>query len=239
MRGQSNVVGVVLLLGVTVLALGTLTASIGTMVQSNAATADATQVAADFDAALDPVTVTGVHRGRVAFTDGQVRTVDRELRVLNESMTVEIVHVDALVFTTRHKRVAFLAGAIVRGRGANARMRTRPPITASRSGRDGVLVVGAPELGAARVGASTTGDSITLRSNVTHERTTLGNGTYRVAVETSTPAAWKEFFASQNATVEANRDFDGDGVESVVARYPGRRAAYLVVHDLHLEVANG
>jgi hypothetical protein len=35
------------------------------------------------------------------------------------------------------------------------------------------------------------------------------------------------------------RDFDGDGVTSVVARYPGERVGYLVVHEMGLEVQNG
>jgi flagellin-like protein len=43
-RGQSNVVGVAIMLGVTVVALATVTASVGTVVQDSAATADATRV---------------------------------------------------------------------------------------------------------------------------------------------------------------------------------------------------
>lgn len=232
------------MLGVVVLALGALTAGVGSIVNQNAAAADAARVADDFDAALDPVEATGLHRGRVSFTDGQLRTAERDLRVLNESGVVRTVRVDALVFTAGKRRVAFLAGAIVRGPPDNARIRTLPPITASRGGEDGVLVVGAPALNGS-VGMSGTGGvsatgggSALLQSNVTHQRDELGNGTYRVAVETETPDAWQRYFERENATVSTN-DFDGDGVPSVVAAYPGERMAYLVVHDLRLEVGYG
>lgn len=238
-RAQSNVVGVAVLLGVVVVSLGTLTAGIGTVVEENAATADAARVADDLDAALAPVESTGVHRGRVSFTDGRLRTVERELRVLNESGLVRPpIRTDALVFTAGDRRVTFLAGAIVRGPPDNARMRTPPPITASRGDENGVLVVGAPELNGTVGVSATGGGSALLRTNVTHQRDQLGNGTYRVAVETATPDAWQRYFERHGATV-STREFDDDGVPSVVASYPGERVAYLVRHDLRLEVQNG
>ncbi|WP_135830664.1 DUF7289 family protein [Halorussus halobius] len=238
-RAQSNVVGVAILLGVVVVSLGTLTAGIGSVVEENAATADAARVAADLDAALDPVEATGVHRGRASFTDGRLQTVERELRVLNESGPVgPPIRVDALVFTAGDRRVTFLAGAIVRGPPDNARMRTPPPITASRGGEGGVLVVGAPELNGTVGVSATGGGSALVRTNVTHRRNELGNGSYRVAVETETPDAWRRYFERRDAAV-STREFDGDGVPSVVASYPGERVGYLVVHDMRLEVQNG
>lgn len=254
-RAQSNVVGVAILLGVVVVALGSLTAGIGAIVEENAAAADSARVAADFDAALDPVEATGVHRGRVSFTDGELQTKERDLRVLNESGTVRTVSADALVFTAGDRRVAFLAGAVVRGPPDNAKVRTPPPITASRSGATGVgagggggggpddadppgvLVVGAPALNGSVAVSGSGGASVALRTEVSHRRSLLGNGTYRVAIETATPEAWRRHFERQNASV-TTRDFDGDGVTSVVAAYPGERVAYLVVHEMNVEVRN-
>ncbi len=113
-------------------------------------------------------------------------------------------------------------------------MYAHPPITSSQRG--GVLVVGAPKLDASKKSvASTSGQSVLVRTNVTHNRTTLGNGTYRVAIETRTPDAWRRYFERENATTTV-RDFDNDGIPSVVANYPGRRLAYLVVHDMRTEV---
>ena len=80
-RAQSNVVGVAILIGITMLSLGALTAAVGTVVESNAAAVDADRVAADLDAAVQPVETTGPHAGRVSFTDGELRTVDRTIRV--------------------------------------------------------------------------------------------------------------------------------------------------------------
>jgi hypothetical protein len=236
-RGQSHVVGVALLLGVAVIALAALTATIGAVVESNAARADAARVAADFDGALDPVETTGRDRGRVSFTEGELRPVDRDLRVLNASGTVRRVRVDALVYAAGSRRVAFLAGAVVRGTGAAAEFRTPPPITASRSAPGtGVLVVGAARLGSPAAVSGTGGVRVALRTDVSHARSSLGEGRWRVAVETATPGPWRAFFDRQGATVRT-RDLDGDGLASVVADYPGRRAAYLVVHDLDAEVA--
>ena len=237
-RAQSNVVGVAILLGVVVLALGSLTASVGTMVDRNAAAADATRVATDFDRALQPVEATGRHRGRVSFTDGRLRTVERDLRVLNATGVVRTVRTDALVFTTHDRRVAFAAGAVVRGDPENAWMRSPPPITASREGgSNGVLVVGAPVLGGSLAVGASGGTTVGLRTNVTHHRTPLGNDTYRVAVETATPGAWRRHFEDRNAAV-TTRDFDDDGVVSVVVAFPGRRVGYLVVHEMRLEVTH-
>lgn len=234
-RGQSNVIGIALLLGVTVVALGVLTASIGAVIEGHAASADAARVADGMSGALVPVEATGVHRGRLAFTEGSVRTVERELRVLDASGVRRAVGVDALVFEADDRRVAFAAGAVIRGKGAGADLLEPPPVTASR-GSGGVLVVGAPRLGGNADVAGSGGVTVTLRTDVHHDRTDLGRGRYRVAVETATPDPWEEHFRRQGATV-TRRDFDDDGVESVVARYPGRRRAYLVVHDMNLEVA--
>jgi len=234
-RGQSNVVGVALLLGVTVIALGALTAGIGTVVQENAAGADAARVADGFDTALRPVETTGVREGRVAFSSGQLRVVDRELRV-SDGTSTRAVTVDALVYESGDRRVTFLAGAIVRGEGEAARVVRAPPIAASKSG-DGVLIVGAPRLGADAVSVGGEGGvDVALRTDVAHDREHLGRGEYRLTVETATPAAWRTALEEAGGEVVDTRDADGDGVPSVVARFPGERTAYLVVHEMDLEV---
>lgn len=233
-RGQSNVIGVALLLGVTVLALGSLTATIGSVIGAHAASADAARVADGLGGALDPVEATGHNRGQVAFTEGSLRTVERDLRVLDGDGVRHTVGVDALVFEGEGHRVAFAAGAIVRGRGAGADIVEPPPITVSR-GSGGVVVVGAPRLGGHADVAGSGGVSITLRTDVRHNRTSLDRGRFGIAVETTTPEPWVEYFREQNATV-SRRDFDDDGIESVVARFAGERQGYLVVHEMNMEV---
>lgn len=234
-RAQSNVVGVALLLAITVVALGTLTAAIGGIVSSNAAGANADRVATDLDDALRPVEATGPDSDRVSFSQGELSVVEREVRVLDSSGVVETVQVDALVYEDGDHQVVFEAGAVVHRAGDGARMRSEPPITASR-GAGGVLVVGAPVLGADRVSfTANQPTSLVLSTDVSHDRTDLGNGTYRVAVETTTPGPWDRYFQRQGANV-TTQDFDGDGVESVVASYPGERTAYLVVHDMDLTI---
>lgn len=236
-RGQSNVVGVAVLMGIVVIALAGLTAGIGTLVESNAASADSTRVADDFAAALDPVETNGHNQGMVRFTAGRLRTVEREVRLLNGSGVVRRVDVGGLVFEAGDRRVTYVADAIVRESGTNAWLHESPPLTTSRDG--GVLIASVARLNASDVAvAGERGSAVTLATHVTHNRTSLGNGTYGVAIETATTRPFARWFRQQNATV-TRRDFDGDGVESIVGRFAGNRTGYLVVHDMHLEVADG
>jgi hypothetical protein len=237
-RAQSNVVGVALLLGITVLSLAGLTAAVGTVVEHHAAEADATRVAAQLDDGLDPVETTGPRRIRVAFGSGRLETVRRDIRVLDSTGVRRRIRAGGLVYRNGDHRVAFAAGAVVRGRGAESSLVDPLSITATREA-GGVLVVGAPRLNATgQAIAGTRGVTATLRTNVSHERTALGDDTYSVAVETDAPNAIERSFLRLNASV-TRRDFDGDGVESVVGQFSGRRTAYLVVHDLDLEVTDG
>jgi hypothetical protein len=233
-RGQSNVVGVALLLSVTVVAMGGLTVGIGTVVQENAESADVRRVADGMADALRPVETTGADRGRISFDGGRLSTVEREVRVANATAT-RVVDVGALVYEDGDRRVAFLSGAVTVGTGRSSQVYRRPPITANY--RSEVLVVGAARLGAGSVGRSGEGaTTAVLRTNVSHDRETLGEGRYRVGVETVATGAWRRAFQRVNATVVGLRDPDGDGVDSVVARFPGERRAHLVVHEMNLEV---
>lgn len=236
-RGQSTVIGVAVLMSITVIALAGLTAGIGTLVRSNAASADTARVADDLATALDPVATTGHSQGKVRFTSGQLRTVEREVRVLNGSGVIARVPVGGLVFSAGDRRVTYVDDAIVRQTGTNAWLADPPSLTTSRAG--GVLIVSVARLNASDVAVSgERGSAVTLKTRVTHNRTALGNETFGVAIETATPDPLARWFRAQNATV-SRRDFDGDGTTSVVGRFPGNRTGYLVVHDMHLEVGHG
>lgn len=232
-RGQSHVIGVAILLAITTVSLGVLTAGIGGLVESNAAAADADRVADTF-ADVRPSTSTGVERHRLAFGDGTLSVAPRTVRVLDSDGMVATHDADAIVFETDDRRVTFLAGAVVRGTGEAARVTRPPPFSTS----DALLVVGLPVLevtGPDAIGGSGA-TTLTLRTDTSHERTVLGDGEYRVAVETTTPVAWEAHFDEAGAQT-SRRDFDSDGVPSVVAAFPGERTAYLVVHETDLEVS--
>lgn len=235
-RGQSSIVGVALLLGMTVVALGALTVSVGTLVDGQAARADAQRVAQGLEAGLQPVETTGHRTAEIRFGGGHLETVDRELRVYDATGIVATVDIGGLVYENGNRRVAAVGGAVVRGQGENAWTVDQPPISGSET--SGVLVVGAPKLNTSgeAVGGGQTTARLTM--NVSHDRQSLGTGTYRVAVETSAPAAFERVFEDRGSTV-SRRDIDGDGVVSVVASFPGRREAYVVEHDMRLEVTHG
>jgi hypothetical protein len=231
-RGQSHVVGVALLLAITTISLGVLTAGVGTVVQSNASAADANRVA-DTLVGLQPSKATGTERHRLTFGHGSLRVAERTVKLLDGDGVVASHQADALVFESGDRRVAFLAGAVVRGTGDAARVTKRPPLSTGES----LLIVGLPVLNAS--GPETVSGSgatrVTLKTNTSHDRRPLGDGQYRLAVETATPGAWEAYFAAVGAET-TRREFDDDGVPSVVATFPGERTAYLVVHDSRLEV---
>lgn len=227
-RAQSHVIGVALLLGITAVSMAGLTAAVGTVVESSTAGVDAGQVSADLDAALAPVEVTGHHRGTVSFTGGRLRTVERTVRILNASGEVRRVKAGGVVWSSHGHRVAFVAGAVVRGPPGNAVMDAEPPLATSAE----TAVVGVAVLGGARFSYAG-GGRVPLSTRVAHDRTSHGSSEWRVAVETATPRPWRAFFERRGA-VTSVRDFDGDGVDSVVARFPGTREFHLVVHRLHL-----
>jgi len=235
-RGQSSVVGVALFLGATVVALGVLTASVGVLVEGHAARADADRVAADLQSGLRPVESTGHRAATVRFGGGRLYTAERQVRVSDATGTVANVDIGALVYENGDRRVAAVAGAVVRGRGENAWFVESPPVVGSAS--NGVLVVGAANLSATP--SSVGGGQVTARlaTNVTHDRRSLGPGRYEVAIETEAPAAFERYFVDRGASV-SRVDLDGDGIVSVVAEFPGRRRAYLVEHRMRLEVSNG
>lgn len=232
MRAQSHVVGVALLLGLSVLTLAGLTAGLGAVVDGHASEADASRVATALDDALDPVETTGRHVGRVRFSDGRLSTVERDLRVLNDSGVVASVAVGGLVYESGRKRVAYVGDAILRGDRADAWLVEPPPVVGSEGGD--VLLVSAARLNASD-SAVAGGGRARLRTQVTHDRRRLGIGQYRVAIETTTPEPLVRHFRQRGATTTTT-DLDGDGVSSVVARFDGTRTAYLVVHDMRLEV---
>jgi hypothetical protein len=236
MRAQSHVVGVALMLGVAVLALGTLTAGVGTLIESQTTEADAQRVADGFDRAIQGAERTGVHNHKLHFTEGQLRTVDRTMRLLENGSVIATIEVDALVYEHNDGRVVSFAGAVVRDSGASAALADPPSITHSE--RNGVLIVGAPRLNAGRVSVSGGGGvTTTIRTNISHDRRELGTGEFGVAIETESTDPFRRFFADQGASVETRR-FSDDEADSVVATYPGLREGYLVVHNLRLEVSH-
>lgn len=236
LRAQSEVVGVALLLGVTVVGLGALTLTIGVVLDENAAAADANAVATDLKEGIDPVTAAGTRETTVSFTDGTLRTVERTIRVLDGEETVSSWTVGAIEYETDGHRVVVLGGAVVESRGDYAHVHEEPPVAAS----EGVFLAGIVDFEPTEhvshggTGAST----LTLRTTVSHDRSDLGAGDYAIAVETSTPDAWTRAFDRSGATTRIE-SFDDDEYPSAIAQYDGERAGYVVVHDVNLEVYHG
>jgi len=236
-RGQSHVVGVVLLLGITTIALGGLTTVVGSIVDGQTATADERRVASALDNELRPVEQTGHNRVRLQFTEGRLYTVERELRILRPSGIEREIAIGGLVYTAGSSRVSFVGGAIVRGQPGNAWTVRSPPVTVTRD--NSTLVVGAVTLNESGSSVSGSGGvTARLRTNVTHDHERLTPADYRIAIETATPDPVARELRSRGVETTVT-DIDDDGVPSVVAGVDGQQELQLVVHRMQTEVASG
>lgn len=228
-RAQSAPIGVAILLAVTVISMAVLTVAVGSVVEAGATQAEARGVAGSMDAALDPER-SGPHERRLALHEGRLRTVDRSVRVLAGDEVVFGRAVGGLVFTVGDQRVRHVTGATIGDTGNGAFLRSAPPLSI----REGTLFVGVTALDAPAVAVDGAG-TVTLRTNVTHDRRRLSGGGFAVAVETRTPGVWERWFDDMGATT-TRRSLDDDGVPSVAGRFPTVRQVYVFVHDLNLEV---
>lgn len=234
-RGQTSLVGVALLLAITVASLGVLTAAAGTTVERGANAVAAERVADDLSRLVDADGVGG-GRTRVSLLGGDLRSVNRTIRVLDsEGAVVAAVDVDGLVREAGRRRVAAVGGGVVVSAGADAWFHTSPRLSAA----DGELLLSVTALDAAELGG-VGGDrtEIELRTESRRDRRRLAPDAYAVAVETRTPDPWRRHFEREGATVD-RRDFDGDGTPSVVARYADERRLHLLVRHLRVEVTRG
>lgn len=235
---QSNVVGVAILIGLTMLSLGTLTVAVGTVVESNSAAASADRVADDLQSAIQPVEATGYHEREVAFTAGELSTVDRSVRVFRDGEIVISRDGGGLAFTSGDHRVTAAAGAVVRDHGGSATLADEPPVAVS----DDVVLLGVVAV-SGTAGRTLTGDTTTratVATDVAHDRTELGEAEFGIAVETGSPDAWSRFFQGLGDDVDVERrSFEGDDHASVVATFEGERTGYAVVHEVELEVRRG
>lgn len=238
MRAQSHVVGATLMLGLAVVALGALTVGVGTVLESQAAGADADRMASTMDETLEGVEQTGPYSQQVDVAEGSISSVERTLRILDGNGDVlATVPVDGLVFESGDRRVAAVAGAVIRGQDDAAWLVADPPIVDSAA--NDVLYVGAPVLGDEEVSLTAAGGTtVSFKTNVTHEEIALGVDEFSVAIETATPEPLERYFEAQGAST-THRTFQDDTHESVVATYPGTREGYLVIHELNLEVGHG
>ncbi|WP_435098415.1 DUF7289 family protein [Halarchaeum sp. P4] len=229
-RGQSHVVGIVVLLGLAMLSLTVVTAGVGVVVDDTAASADATRVAAMLEDAFRPTELTGTRTVAVPFADGDLHTETRSLRVLgSDGRVVYATDTNAVVFDADDHGVTSLAGATLLRNDGWAQVRRGLPVTV---GED-VLVVGVVRVSGDVAVSGSGGSGARLRTVVTHDRASLGPGTYRLAVETDHPEAFAAYYEDRNVTVSTH-DFDGDGRASVVLAFPPARHAYVVTHDVEV-----
>ncbi len=233
-RGQSNVVGVALLLGIGVVAIGLLTASVGGLVDAQLSTADADAATNGFTSLRDGVFDGTNESHPIHVTDGEFARVNRTVRLISEDGEPRTYDADGYVATFGGHRVAFVGGAVVRGTRANARLVT--PVPLSFAGDAAFLPL--PTLTGASADGGGLGGGAELRATATRNVTTLPTDSYTVAVETATPDAWERSFERQGFGT-TRTDFDDDGIPSVVATVPDERTFAVARYNLTVVVDRG
>lgn len=233
-RGQANVVGVALLLGIGVVAIGLLTASVGGLVDAQLAAADADAATTGFSELRDGVFAGTNESYSLRVADGDLSRVNRTVRLLPDGGENRTYDADGYAATFGGHRVAFVGGAVVRGTGDEARLVTPPPL--SFAGDAAFLSLST--LTAASTDGGGLGGGAKLRTETNRTVTDLPRDSYTVAVETATPAAWERAFEARgyNAT---RTDFDGDGVTSVAATVPEERTLAVARYDVTVVVDRG
>lgn len=229
-RAQSTVVGVAILLAITVTSMAVLTAGVGSVVDDAASTARADHVADRFVTLLPDSGASGDRVGELRVGRGVVDTVDREIRLVRAGDIVFERAVNALVYEHRGARVVAHAGAVITGTGEDARFRDLPDAALTEGGAGRTAYVALPVFSTGSGDGLGTGARFDLAVSTTTTTLTLSGGSYRIAVETSSPTPWTRWFHKQR--LETGRDdFDGDGIPSVVATIPDTRAVHVVVID--------
>lgn len=231
-RAQASIIGVAVLVTVTVISIGALTMAAGTFVEDSVAAANTQRVAEDLTRIGDDNDDTT----RIEFSRGTLHVEPRTVRLLRGEGSVLTAEADALVYESRGRRVATIGGVLVEGQPGRSRLRGPLPVVVGE-GRLLVDVVALNASGPDAVSGSSP-VSVTIRTNATHDYRTLEESQYAVAVETATPGAWERAFTTVGVEL-SRRDFDEDGVPSVVATVPDPVTVDLAIHDLRAVVRRG
>jgi|APHM01.1.fsa_nt_gi flagellin-like protein len=236
-RGQSSVIGVALLLGITVVAISALTASTGALVADGVAAADTTRVSADLHQVFEPHNDRRTTKTRLS--RGTVSVRNRSIRLLAEGDDIVWSgHAGALVYRGGSRTLTAFAGAIIRQDRQTATMPGESRITVSPD----ALYLGVPVLNASGADAvSTSGHRlvVSFRTAARSNRIIFPTAVYKLAIETATPEIWEQHLHERGAETITRRDIDHDGTVSLIAAFDDARRVYIVVHDVQLTVAVG
>lgn len=221
-----------LLLAITAISLGALTATVGVLVEGNAAAATGDAVGEGLTTVVAPGPA-GVRRTTVPLGDGTLTTANRTIRIENETAELVRLNGSAVRWSGSSRGVVATGGAVASLRPGGARLVHEPVVAVD----DRTVLLGLTAIRGdpVAIDGGRASSRVTLAANASVARRRFPTGNYSLAVETAAPAAWERVLTERNATVDRT-DPDGDGVVTVVGRFPAERRLDLAVRTVRLEV---
>lgn len=233
-RGQSAIIGVALLLGLTIVSVGVLTAGTGILVDEAAQGADAQRVADRLATAYNPSTLEGATTLSLALTGGQLTTEERRITLRRSGDVVATVDTRALRFARGDHHVSVLGQAIIRGQADRARFVRDPGlVTVFGAEDDRTLSVSITSLSGQVDESMSQQTSLRLRLHGSHERRDPGAGRYSISIETATPELWEAYLADIAVSVRIE-GADTSQTKVVVAELGRVSRARLIIHQVEI-----
>lgn len=234
-RGQSAIIGVALLLGLTIVSVGVLTAGSGILVDEAAQGADAQRVADRLVTAYNPTTLEGTTTLSLAPTGGQFTTAERRITLRRFGEVVATFETKALRFDRGGHHVIVLGQAIIRGQADRARF-VREPGLVTVFGAEGerTLSVSVIALTGQVDQTMTQQQRLRLPLRGSHERRDPGAGGYTISIESATPELWEEYLADIALSVRIVGD-DGSETKLVIAELGRVSRARLIIHQVEIK----
>lgn len=234
-RGQSAVIGVALLLGLTIVSVGVLTAGTGMLVDEAAQGADANRVADRWATAYNPTTLEGTTTLSIALTGGQFTTKERRITVRRFGDVVGTFETNVLVFEEGDHQVTVIGQAVVRGQAGRARFVRNPSlVTVFGSEDDRTLSISIVALSGQVDKGVRSQTPLRLQLTGSHERRDPGAGRYTISIETATPKIWVDYLADLARSVRIVGD-DSSQTKLVVAELGQVSRARLIIHRVEVE----
>lgn len=222
--GQSNVVGIILLLGITVISISMLTAGIGAVIEEASSSVRTLDTEASVVDLRDDIyygqqghySLTSNNR-YLAIETFNISIVSGSTEVLSDSRSV-IIHRQNKI------EISVTASSVIRTSPTASQFIARPSWFTSNDD----IIIQFTKLSDSVPASDKILSSDTINFRKESEKVRLDADTYTLHFETSAPMLWKSYFREYDLTATAGAD------NSVTVEFP-RAPIYIIIHTINVE----